>query len=81
MKKINIYNLILRATYAAIAFIPVILILKALMSLVISCQVDIYLIMVMGFFVGPLLYVVFKFGYGFIARFVNAIVNKKWAQK
>ena len=77
MKKINICNLILRAVYAAIAFIPVVLILKALVSLVILCRVDIYLLCIIGFFVGPLLYVVFKFGYGFVAVIVDAIVNKR----
>lgn len=81
MKKFNVYNLILRTAYAVIAFIPVVLILKAFVGLAISHQIDIYLIMIIGFFVSPLLYVVFVFGYGFVAGFVGTIINKKWAQK
>lgn len=81
MKKFNIYNLILRAAYAVLAFIPIYFILKVLVGLAILHQADIYLIMVVGFFVSPLLYVVFIFCYGFVAGFVDAIVNKKRAQK
>lgn len=81
MKKFNIYTLILKTIYSAIAFIPVYYILKALVGLAISYEADIYLIMVAGFFVSPLLYVVFKFDYYFVAGFVDAIVNKKWTQK
>lgn len=81
MKKFNIYNLILRAAYAAIAFIPIYFIVKALVGLAISYEADVYLIMVVGFFVSPLLYVAFIFVYGFVAGFVDAIVNKRWAQK
>ena len=80
MKKINIYSIILKAIYSAVAIIPVYLILKALVGLAILYQVDVYIIMVVGFFVSPLLYVVFKFDYGFVAGFVDAIV-KRWAQK
>ena len=80
MKKINIYSIILKAIYSAVAIVPVYLILKALVGLAILYQVDVYIIMVVGFFVSPLLYVVFKFDYGFVAGFVDAIV-KRWAQK
>ena len=79
--KFNIYNLIIRTAYAVIAFIPVVLIVKALATIAILYQVDIYLIMVVGFFVGPLLYVIFKFSYGFIAVAVDAVMNKRRAQK
>lgn len=75
MKKFNIYTLILKTVYSGIAFIPIYFIVKALVGLAISYQVDIYLIMIMGFFVSPLLYVAFMFNY----YFVDAIVNKKWA--
>lgn len=77
--KFNIYSIILKAVYTAISFIPVVLIVKALVFLACMFEVDIYLIMIVGFFVSPLLYVAFKFNYGFIAGFVNAIVNKKRA--
>lgn len=79
MKKFNIYSIILKAIYSAVAIIPIYFILKGLVDLAISYQVDIYLIIIVGFFVGPLLYVIFMFGYGFVARFMNAIVNKRRA--
>lgn len=81
MKKFNIYTLILKTIYSCIAFIPIYFIVKALVGLAISYQVDIYLIMIMGFFVSPLLYVAFMFNYYFVAGFVDAIVNKRWVQK
>ena len=81
MKKFNIYNLILKTVYSGIAFIPVYFILKGLVGLAISYEADIYLVMIVGFFVSPLLYVIFIFGYGFVAGFVYAIVNKRRARK
>lgn len=80
MKKFNVYNLILRTIYSAVAIVPVYFILKGLVTLAISFNIDVYLICIVGFFVSPLLYVVFKFDYGFVAGFMDAIV-KRWAQK
>ena len=81
MKKFNIYTLILKTVYSCIAFIPIYFIVKALVGLAISYEADVYLIMVVGFFISPLLYVAFMFNYYFVAGFVDAIVNKRWAQK